>query len=251
MTKEETKMDKLIAKIIIKGNIEVVTGLHIGGSSATIEIGGVDNNIIKTANGIPYIPGSSLKGKLRNMLAKAKGSPNVETDRTLGGRTGNIFGNGANQVGKDERAEALLRVRDAYLNTKSINEDMKENMDMEFSEIKYENSIKRITGEANPRPLERVPQGARFEFEMVYDQYENEKSKNDLDEIAMAMKLLEMDYLGGAGSRGSGQIAFKEVIIEEHKINNESFKIEKSIIEDNPFVQFNISEPKTEPLNMN
>lgn len=71
---------KLTAKIIIRGRIQAVTGLHIGGSKSSLDIGGVDLNIIKTPHGVPFIPGSSLKGKLRSMLARVEGSPEVQED---------------------------------------------------------------------------------------------------------------------------------------------------------------------------
>lgn len=67
-------MKKLIAKVFIKGKIIAETGLHIGGSKASLDIGGVDSNVVKTPQGVPFIPGSSLKGKLRSLLAKLQGS---------------------------------------------------------------------------------------------------------------------------------------------------------------------------------
>ena len=57
-------MEKLIKKIRVSAVIELLTGLHIGGSGDNIEIGGIDNPVIKiaTRDNQPYIPGSSLKG---------------------------------------------------------------------------------------------------------------------------------------------------------------------------------------------
>ena len=65
---------KLRGKIIFRGKISTQTGLHIGGSKASLKIGGMDNEVLKTIDNKPYIPGSSLKGKLRSLLAKAEGS---------------------------------------------------------------------------------------------------------------------------------------------------------------------------------
>lgn len=214
-------MCKLNNKVIITGKIKVITGLHIGGSSSGMEIGGLDqNNIIKTANGIPYIPGSSLKGKLRNMLAKATGSKAVGDQAEKDFGTAKIFGVGANDT--DGYSEAYLRVRDAYLVKSSITNF---NMDFEYSEVKYENTIDRIKGHANPRPLERVPSGAEFEFEMIYDSFVDENYKDDLKKISFAMQLLEKDSLGGSGTRGSGKIRFFDVKLENAKID-----IDKSTI---------------------
>ena len=59
---------RLQGKYIIQGKIKVLTGLHIGGPTTGLNIGGVDNIVIKDAKGKPYIPGSSLKGKMRSLL---------------------------------------------------------------------------------------------------------------------------------------------------------------------------------------
>ncbi|MFN4227892.1 MAG: type III-A CRISPR-associated RAMP protein Csm3, partial [Candidatus Ratteibacteria bacterium] len=60
----------LKGKIIIKGFIEVKTGLRIGGTTTGLKIGGLDQPVIKDPLGRPYIPGSSLKGKLRSLIEK-------------------------------------------------------------------------------------------------------------------------------------------------------------------------------------
>ena len=70
-------MKQLIKKIKIQTSITLVTGLHIGGSSENVEIGGIDSPVIKlgTRENQPYIPGSSLKGKMRCLLEQAAGAP--------------------------------------------------------------------------------------------------------------------------------------------------------------------------------
>jgi CRISPR-associated protein Csm3 len=214
-------METLKHKLIIKGQIKVITGLHIGGSSSSMEIGALDqNNVIKTANGIPYIPGSSLKGKLRNMLAKISGSESVDSPKEKMFEVDKIFGVGA----KESKAycEALLRVRDADLESESLKEM---EMDFEYSEVKYENSINRITGEATPRPIERVPAGAIFNFEMIYDCFDESKEKEHLQALAFAMKMLQHDSLGGSGTRGSGKIEFKNIEVSLVKIDVEKVQI--------------------------
>ena len=61
----------MFAKVMISGTIETVTGLHIGGSGAFSAIGAVDSPVVKDSRtGRPMIPGSSLKGKMRALLAK-------------------------------------------------------------------------------------------------------------------------------------------------------------------------------------
>ena len=75
-----------------------------------------------------------------------------------------------------------------------------------FTEIKAENKIKIMNGTADPRFIERVPAGAEFEGEIVlqiYDRDDEQKMKNAIQE---AFRLLEMNYLGGNGTRGYGRV---------------------------------------------
>ncbi len=192
---------KLVKKIILTGQIEVITGLHIGGSSTTMNIGETDLNVIKSPkNGQPIIPGSSLKGKLRSLLAKINGYQSVDEDKEP---LVSIFGSSKQEV------VTRLIVRDSYLtNSDTIKEWEMENT---YTEVKWENTINRTKGSAeHPRQLERVPQGAMFGYEMVLDVYDVDAEKKYLEEIKKAMKLLEDDYLGGSGTRGYGKIKFHE-----------------------------------------
>jgi CRISPR-associated protein Csm3 len=192
---------RLVKKIILTGQIEVITGLHIGGSSTTINIGETDLNVIKSPNtGQPIIPGSSLKGKLRSLLAKVEGYQSVDEDQEP---LTNIFGSSKQDV------VTRLIVRDAYLtNGDTIKEWEMENT---YTEVKWENTINRTKGAAeHPRQLERVPQGAQFSYEMVLDVYDDDAGQGYLEVIKKAMKLLEDDYLGGSGTRGYGKIKFHE-----------------------------------------
>jgi len=247
---------KLIAKIFIKGTIEAKTGLHIGGSKTSLDIGGVDLNVIKTPKGEPFIPGSSLKGKLRSMLARAEGSETVNrsgTDNkaaTVADQDFNylnqLFGHSGDD--KDGMAKGEITrvvVRDASLNTKAV-EAMDFDLDDEYTTVKWENTIDRRKGTAeHPRQLERVPAGAQFDFEIVYDLYNDEdKTYTASDKeishygtqakttrtvaskhawsLLVAMKLLQDDYLGGQGSRGYGKISFKDVKVSQKSIDRES-----------------------------
>lgn len=229
---------QLKGKIIIRGKIRALTGLHIGGSQGSMEIGGVDKNVVKDAEGKPYIPGSSLKGKMRSLLEREKGYLTRNKLYVLkrgsgGGETGKIrihlcddencsvcliFGRN-NVSGKQmddgtginitSTTPTRLLVRDAYLLPESL-EVYKGKMDLEWTEVKFENSIDRITSAANPRQLERVPRGAEFGLEMVYTVLV-EDDKDRFREVLAAMQLLEDDYLGGSGSRGYGKIEFTDL----------------------------------------
>jgi CRISPR-associated protein Csm3 len=195
---------KLIKKIIISGELEVLTGLHIGGSSTSMNIGEVDLSVIKSPqDGMPIIPGSSLKGKLRSLLAKLEGSKSIEEDSE---DICNIFGWPEKRKTKEKDTYITrIIVRDSFLSKpKEISKWEKEG---KFTEIKWENTIDRVNSSANPRQLERVPKGAKFRYEMILDVYEGEEGKYK-PLIEKAMNLLEDDYLGGSGSRGYGKIKF-------------------------------------------
>lgn len=206
---------KLIGKVFISGRIKAETGLHIGGSKSSLDIGGVDLNVIKTPFGIPFIPGSSLKGKLRSMLAKKEGSIEVESDPAY---MQQLFGSSGDQ---DENTAQVTRliVRDAMLNSSHFQEEFKDKeaeLDFDYSYVKWENRINRRTGTAeHPRQLERVPANAEFDFELVYDLYDDNAEGNHRKAILNAMELLQDDYLGGQGSRGYGQISFHSVSVKK------------------------------------
>jgi len=220
---------KLLGKIFISGEIVAETGLHIGGSKSSLDIGGVDLNVIKTPGGVPYIPGSSLKGKLRTMLARVHGSVGVskrDVDAAQGEKSDEdfpviceIFGHSGEDDGNRSYKTRLV-VRDADLDTTAFEADFGHtDMDFQYSDIKWENTINRKTGTAqHPRQLERVPAGARFRFEMIYDDYNDGKTAVHLADIRMAMRMLEGDYLGGQGSRGYGKIRFENVRFETKAI---------------------------------
>jgi CRISPR-associated protein Csm3 len=217
---------KLIKKIIISGELEVLTGLHIGGSSTSMNIGEVDLSVIKSPqDGMPIVPGSSLKGKLRSLLAKLEGSNSVATDSD---DIKNIFGYPEK---RDENGRVIgtyithLIIRDGFL--KNHNDVCKWEKEGEFTEIKWENTINRANGSANPRQLERVPKGAKFSVEMILDVYEGEEGKDGKESkylplIEKAIKLLNNDYLGGSGSRGYGKVFLKTTKVEPISYGNDA-----------------------------
>ena len=224
---------KLIGTKVIEGQIIVKTGLHIGGDTKTMEIGGMDNPIIRNpATGEPYIPGSSLKGKMRALYEVETGrygsDGRCSDDKCCGcGKPDcpvcTVFGSANNSSSQDNaalRGPTRLIVRDAFLSDeyskKYLNGDI-------LVEEKNENSINRITAVANPRPIERVLPGTVFDFEFVYRMYSENDEKLFSDVVIKAMKLLMNDYLGGGGSRGSGKIEFVNM-----KIDGEPYAFETS-----------------------
>jgi len=204
-------METLAKKIIISGQIDCVTGLHIGGSKENVEIGGIDLPVIKRGiDKAPYIPGSSLKGKLRSLLQKAYGEAELsQTGSPICALFGATDGKNAHK-GKNGNPSRLI-VRDSYLTEKSKDDLLNsEFTELPYVEVKFENTINRIKGTAeHPRQLERVPAGAQFYFQLVVDVFENDNEKELIDLLKKGIEFLEDDYLGGSGSRGYGQVKFQ------------------------------------------
>lgn len=210
------KSPKLTGYKTVTGEIKVITGLHIGGSSDTIEIGGNDNPIIRDPmSNEPYIPGSSLKGKMRSLLewklGKIESNPKRDVHQWCGDRNCpvcRLFGTTDNEA---RLGPTRLVVRDALLSKDSRNRIYEKGEVL--TENKYENSINRITARANPRPIERVVPGVTFEFEIIYRMFDLGENGDKSDEdmfgyIAKSLKMVQMDALGGASSRGSGKVEF-------------------------------------------
>ncbi len=211
---------RLLKHCVVTGRILLKTGLHIGGGSETIQIGGMDNPVVKNPLGeFPYIPGSSLKGKMRSLL-EWKYCGDHDHMKPGNGKSGNpcdcascpictIFGvSGAEE---NQQGPTRIIVRDAYLTPKSQEalKRMREEKGLIYVEEKYENSIDRIRGTAkNPRPTERVPAGIDFEFEIVLRIFEGDDEKAMLGKVKEGLRLLQADALGGSGSRGYGKVEF-------------------------------------------
>lgn len=204
-------MKQLVKKIKINTSITLITGLHIGGNSENVEIGGIDNPVIKLASkgDVPYIPGSSLKGKMRCLLEQAAGAPKVGLDA----KVNNLFGITESKANNTSNQPSKIIVRDAMLSedSKKILLDC-DNLDMPYTENKFENVIDRVKGIAqHPRQTERVPAGAEFNAEFIINVWDDDDEKELIALFEKGIRLLENDYLGGSGSRGYGQIKFGEM----------------------------------------
>lgn len=214
-------MSVLLGKALITGTITAVTGLRVGGTTGGLKIGGVDLNVITDPWGKPYIPGSSLKGKTRSLaeyysrVQFDRGRHLCQTDESyLACPVCQIWGT---LGGRDLTVPCLtrLQVRDAFLDETSISEDIKANIELEWTEVKFETAIDRLTGTAAQgtlRQVERVPAGARFGLEMVYNLFAPE----DLERfklVIVTLQLLEHDYLGGMGSRGYGRVKISDLAL--------------------------------------
>ena len=259
-----TEQKPLLGKLRLTSNLRVVTGLHIGAGGENLDIGGLDKSVMRDPlTKHPYLPGSSIKGKMRSILERFLNKPvnrpggsgtfRYESDDLESGYSNNndiefegastcevsrVFGStgtncwlpesvvrsqGLELVSKDEKifkgikhlkakgrnSPARLIVRDSHLTTDSAVLLKSIDTGLFMTEWKFENGIDRITAAANPRQLERVPAGAVFNFEIVYTVENAEQAVKDLQNLAIALAILEDDALGGHGSRGYGKVAFE------------------------------------------
>lgn len=234
---EEDKRKNLriiyLGSATISGTLKCKTGLHIGGGNDELKIGGIDKFVIKTPDNKPYIPGSSIKGKMRSLLEKQLGKPSnrkgadkiyryeaENIDKALACELSRIFG-ATSQGGDALNFPSRLIVRDFSPKKFTL-------------EKKSENTLDRLSAHANPRTNERVASGSEFNMQMEYNFEVITDGKNfylgddtkktiddylkdtiqDLKNILACLTLLEYSYLGGNGSRGYGQVEFHELKLE-------------------------------------
>ena len=198
----------MFAKIEITGILEVVTGMHIGGSSAFSAIGAVDSPVVKDmVSGSPIIPGSSLKGKMRTLLAKRYNTVFAATPDDDADCLTSLFGTAKKNCVKTSRVLFSDMILENW-------DELKKQGLTSRTEVKFENSIKRTTAVANPRQIERVVRGSKFPLSIVYEFLDDETAKKDFQILKEGFRLLEYDYLGGNGSRGYGKVKFRDLQAE-------------------------------------
>ncbi len=226
---DRERIVQLQGRLFLHFTITAVTGLHIGGSPGVLSIGNVDSPVIRDPlTRQPYIPGSSLRGKMRSQMEKQYGRPqntNVgqvtihtckRADEYATCSICKTFG----IPGEYPHAEtSRLLVRDARLNDASIAALNAARTDLPFTEIKWEAAIDRVTSAATPRQQERVPAGAEFTGELVFSLYSFNERERDLSELRLftyvleGLELIEEDYLGGHGARGSGKVRLSDLTL--------------------------------------
>ena len=212
---------KLVSVHVIQGKINLITGLHIGASKDTIEIGGLDQPIVKhPVTGEPYIPGSSIKGKMRSLLELAYFPDGITNGKPCSNPEKcpvicKLFGISGSEKKETVRlGPTRLIIRDAYLSPEYRQQFENGQLPMEE---KYETAIDRISGTAlggSLRPIERVPSGVMFDFSFSLKVFEGDNEKELLEFILNGMRLIELDALGGQSSRGSGQVKFESVTLD-------------------------------------
>lgn len=216
--------------VLLNGVIRCETGLRIGGSKDDIEIGGMDNPIIRhPVTNLPYIPGSSLKGRMRSLLelkycqhTQRTGEPcRCGRDECLVCRIFGAHKNTSHQLGPTR-----ILFRDANLSKESellLREAQKEK-GLNFAEVKTENWINRKTGRAADgglRTQERVPADTEFDFEIVLRVFDGDDEEKDLNLIKEGLSLVQQEYLGGSGSRGYGKVRFINTTIDHRPFSLE------------------------------
>jgi len=201
-------------KILFKAVLRLETGLHIGVTSDFAPIGAVDSPFGRDPlTKEPVIPGSSLKGKIRTLLARSRAEGYVLNEISEDGEPiRRLFGAAA--VGNAGGRPARLQFFDLHLTDASREELSGMELDTYIGEIKSENAIDRITAGANPRQIERVPAGAEFAFRLVYNMEDERELAEDMEALAEGIRLLVYDYLGGHGSRGYGRVSFSDFTVE-------------------------------------
>ncbi len=216
----------------ITATLELKTGLHIGAGDAEMHIGGIDNTVIKNPlTNKPYIPGSSLKGKIRSLLEWRSGAVKEEPlqfkdmnddNRKLVLPILQLFGTSGSDQLSEKDARTIGPTRLAFWDC-PLNEDWTKRLDEDNllpTEAKSENSINRISGMAvNPRISERVPAGAEFDFNLAIKRLDTDDADHLLKTVLAGLKLLEEDSLGGSGSRGYGKVIFRDLKIDGENVS--------------------------------
>ena len=199
-------------KIKITGTIEIKTGMHIGGDDSFSAIGAIDSPVVRDPlTRLPIIPGSTLKGKMRSLLARDKGTLPAAGTKGFEGdcfELLRLFGSSSKESDAAGTGMQMSRLQfsDCFLKNKEELPQIFEN--------KFENTIDRLTSIANPRQIERVVRGAQFGMEIIYNVEDAEQIEEDFANIRAGLSLIENDYLGGGGSRGNGRVTFGDLRAE-------------------------------------
>ena len=220
---------------ILEATLVLETGLHIGAGDSEIHIGGIDNSVVKhPISGEPYIPGSSLKGKIRSLLEWKSGAVQEDPlgkkeydDNTGAQQTAvkhilqlfGISGDTQDEGFQKHIGHTRLAFWDCPLD-ETYAQEQRDN-DRLYTEAKSENRINRISGTAeHPRQTERVPAGAKFRFKLTLKTFDGDDATLR-QTLLTGLKLLEWDSLGGSGSRGYGKVRFDNLELDGKNISDE------------------------------
>lgn len=211
-------MSKLTHYLKCTGKISLLTGMHIGGPKESIKIGGIDNPVIRNPiTNMPYIPGSSLKGRFR-MALELKYNDYTKEEKGYGPSTNpdhesmvcKLFGNGDTKKSKEP---TRFIFRDANLS------DGYEKYIEGEEKIEVKMDRDKLAGyKGGNRTQERIAAGAKFDLEIMIRVFEGDDEDKFKSRLNEAMKIVELEFLGGSGSRGYGQVKFEDVTFEKIEI---------------------------------
>jgi CRISPR-associated protein Csm3 len=205
----------------VRGTVHCLTGLHVGGGKDDIQIGGMDNPVLRhPLTRLPYVPGSSLKGKLRSLLEYCYGrvpdngrpcgcarpdcpvctlfGPHFRPDHPLG-PSRLIFRDAPLTEESQSRLQGLLEVG------------------LDYAEVKTSTMIDRrtqIAARGTLRSEERVPEGTEFVLRISVRLFTDDNEQQLLRWLGEALALLQKDALGGSGTRGSGQVEIRDLTLD-------------------------------------
>jgi len=200
---------RFVANVLLNGRIRCATGLHIGATERGGDVGAADHPVVRDPAGdYPFIPGSSIKGRIRNLLAwaHADGSDGA-------GLAARVFGTSAGRGHAAPHGPTRLHVRDSFPTaaTRDLMDRLVREKGLPHVEVKAETALNRFTGEAGPRWIERVPAGSEFEFSLLYGIYDVDGDKasdiRGIGEVIRGLRMLEDSGLGAGASRGNGQVS--------------------------------------------
>lgn len=216
---KENHIRALRGKLKISAVLKLETGLHIGSASDFAPIGAVDSPFIRDPyTKQPIIPGSSLKGKIRTLLARSLSATEWVNDIDQDCEAiKDLFGTAEKNAPRASR----LQFSDLSMTEKSLQNLESMDLDTYIGEVKFENAINRITAVANPRQIERVPAGTEFAFSVIYNVEDVKSVQADIKLLADGIRLLQLDYLGGHGSRGYGRVSLRGFTVKGFSLNKE------------------------------
>lgn len=211
-----TSNPQLKKMIHVHADLICISGVRVGASKETMEIGGIDNPILRDPfTHYPYLPGSSLKGKMRSLIEAIDGKGkdgNPCGCAVVGCRVCTYFGPHKKPQHSLKPTRFLFRDASLQESSKTALRHIYENEGLYFTEVKSENTINRTTHVANsPRTMERVPAGTRFDFHLDIRVYVGDDEQKMRDTVNQMLRVMNADALGGSGSRGSGQIRFDNI----------------------------------------
>lgn len=214
---------KLLKHICFQADLVCKSGLHIGGQEAELGIGSAESPVIKDNRGVPYLPGSSIKGKLRSILEYKyrrlgnEGAPCGCGEEFSICPVCTLFGPHKNNSHK--LGPSRLIVRDAFLTEKSLKDwEAACNEGRDFTEIKMETSIDRRTGMAargSLRQQERVNPGTAFRLVISMRVFDGDNEQKMVSLVQEGLKVLGNDTLGGSGTRGYGWVEIKNLEVKD------------------------------------